>query len=62
MLSKYYYAEQCNINSDKVDMNLFISSLVDILREKYDDIKIEQTTPVGKGTLGIFIKRIIYTL
>lgn len=54
MLSKYYHLEQNNIAARKVDMNLFISALLANLREKYENVRIEQTFP--GGTLGVFFE------
>ena len=54
MLSKYYHLKKNSIEETKVDIDAFISTLEIKLREKYKDVKIEQTFP--GGTLGIFFE------
>lgn len=54
MLSKYYHLEEKNSDVFKVDRNIFLSTLLEVLREKYEEVKIEQTYP--GGTLGIFFE------
>lgn len=58
MLSKYYYADKNSVNSNKIDMNIFVSTLFDNLQEKYEDVRLARIIPIG-GALGIFLS---YTL
>lgn len=54
MLSKYYHLEEKNSDVFKVDRNIFLSALLGVLREEYEEVKIERTYP--GGTLGIFFE------
>lgn len=52
MLSKYYYLEEDNMNTFRVDMNIFVSALIGELQKHHKEIALEQIYP--GGTLGIF--------
>lgn len=54
MLSKYYHIEKNDLETFKVDRNILLSALLGILKEEYEEVKIEQTYP--GGTLGIFFE------